>query len=368
MKHISKYQLFSIMFIFEIGSTSLFSLGIDAKQDAWIVILVALVIGLGFIWVYTELQKSFPDKNYAEIIVTILGDKLGVPLALLYVIYWFWPAARNLREFGELIIITTLPGTPLIIILSILMLVSVYAISSGIEALARTSEIILPIFICCFTLLYLLIIMSGQVDFTRLTPILANGFKPVISAAYPNVSVFPFGEMLIFFMFWKYSNDIKYVRNTTMLAVLFSGILVMFTLVMDIAVLGVKFTSLATIPLVEVVKLVNVGSIVSNIDALGVMVILFGGFYKMTLYLYGSVLVIATLMKMKNYKLILVILNIILLYVSIIFEPSYAYHKWMTPFDNNNFSFIFVHIIPVLLLIIYWIKKKRMWLEKSKGR
>lgn len=365
MIHLSKNQLFSLMFIFEVGSTSLFALGIDAKQDAWMVILVALFIGLIFIWIYTELQKEFPDKNYAEIIISILGNKLGIPLALLYAIYWFWPAARNLREFGELIIITILPATPLNIVLSIFILVSLYALLKGFEVLSRTSEIIMPIIIFFMIFLYILIFMSGQVEFKNLTPVLAGGFKPIIKAAYPNVSLFPFGEILIFSMFWKYANDIKFVRKTTMLAVILSGIMLMFSLIIDITVLGAKYTSIATIPLVEVIKLIHVSKAISNIDALGIMVIFFGGFYKMTLFLNGAVSVVTTVFKVKNEKFILVLLTIVLLYVSIIFEPNYVYHKWMTPFDTNCFYITFLHIIPALLLVIYWIKKKRYTLKDS---
>jgi spore germination protein (amino acid permease) len=347
------------MFIFEVGSTSLFSLGIDAKQDAWIVILVALIIGLAFIWIYTELQTNYPDKNYIEIIFLILGNKLGIPLALLYAVYWFWPAARNLREFGELIIITTLPNTPLYIVLSIFICVSLYSIYKGIEVLARTSEIIMPIIICFMFALYILIALSKQLDLSKLKPIAADGLMPILKSAYPNVSLFPFGEIFIFSMFWKYSNDIKIVRKATMLAASISGIMLTFSLIMDVCTLGVKYTSISTIPLVEVIRLVNISNAITNIDALGVMVIFFGGFYKMTLFLYGSILVVSTVFRMVNYNFIVISLTILLLYVSIIFEPSYVFHKWMTPFDTNYFYITFLQIIPTLLLIINWLKKKR---------
>ena len=145
MIKVSKYQFFTLMFIFEVGSTTLFALGIAAKQDAWIVILVALLIGLVFIWIYTELQNLFPSKNYVEIIIAILGKKIGIPLALLYAAYWLWPAARNLREFGELISMTLLPETPLSVILFIFILISLYALLKGVEVIARTSEIIMPL-------------------------------------------------------------------------------------------------------------------------------------------------------------------------------------------------------------------------------
>lgn len=41
MVYITKVQLFFLIMLFEIGSTTLFALGIKAKQDAWIVVLIA---------------------------------------------------------------------------------------------------------------------------------------------------------------------------------------------------------------------------------------------------------------------------------------------------------------------------------------
>jgi len=358
MIKLSKYQLFALMFIFEVGSTTLFALGIDAKQDAWIVILVALLIGLVFIWIYTELQNAFPGKNYVEIIISILGEKIGIPLALLYAVYWLWPAARNLREFGELIGTTLLPQTPLIVILFIFIILSLYALLKGIEVFARTSEIIMPLIMFSTIGLFILVFLSVDVNFRNLKPILSDGIMPVFKAA-PYVSLFPFGEILIFSMYWCYADEKKTIRKTTMLAAIISGVILSMSLIMDIIVLGVKYTTIATIPMLEIIKLVNLGDVITHIDTLGILLIFLGGFYKMSLFLNGSVLVLVTVFKIKNYNLTLVLFSFFLLWVAIVFEPSYVYHRWMTPFDANYFYIVFLQIIPTLLLLIYWVKKKR---------
>lgn len=360
MIRLSNHQLFTLMFVFEIGSTTLFALGIGAKQDAWIVILVALLIGLGFIWIYTELQKAFPGKNYIEIMISILGKWIGIPLALLYAVYWLWPAARNLREFGELINITFLHETELKIILLAFVLTSIYTLLLGIEVLGRTSEITLPIILVSIISSYILVYISGEVDFSNLAPVLSSGVAPIITNAYPNVAIFPFGEIFIFSMYWCYADQKAAVRKTTMLVAVLSGTLLSFSLIMCISVLGVHYTSIASIPQLEVIKLINIGDIISNLDAIGITIMFLGGFYKMVILLYGVVLVLATVFKIKkkNNKYLLIIVSLFLLWVSIAFEPSYIFHRWMTPFDTNYFYITYLHLIPILLLAIYFIKKK----------
>lgn len=354
---ISKYQLFALMFIFEVGSTTLFALGIKAKQDAWLVILISLLFGLFFIWVYTELQRAFPNKNYIEIILSLLGKWLGIPISLLYAVYWLWPAARNLREFGELIVLTTLEDTPLNIVLLLFIITSLYVLLLGIEVLSRTGEFIMPIIISFILSIFILIFLSGKMDLSNLKPILAEGIKPVLKVAYPNVTIFPFGEIFVFSMYWCYTNDKNAVRKTTILAAVFSGLLLSLTLASNITVLGVEYTAKTTIPLLEVIKLINIGDLITNIDSIGVIIIFLGGFYKMSILLYSVVLVLATVFNIKNQRILLIIISFFLLWVAIIFEPSYTFHRWMTPFDTNYFYIVFLHIIPIILLCIYWLKK-----------
>lgn len=358
MVHISKHQLFTLMFIFEIGSTTLFALGIEAKQDAWIAILIALFIGLGFVWIYTQLQKSFPNKDFIDIITSILGKTLGLPLVFLYLLAWLWGVSRNLREFGELIILTTLPNSPLWIICLLFLAVSVYTLLKGMEVLARISEIILPIILTFIFAVFILLILSAHVYPKYLTPVLGEGISPILKAV-PGIVFFPFGELTIFLMYWNCADDKNSVRSSSMTAVLLAGIILSITLIMDISVLGVKYTSIATIPFMEAVRFISVGDIITNIDILGVIIIFFGGFFKMSVYLYGIVLGMSKLFKIKNLRLLLVLFSMFLLWFSIVFEPNYAYHVWMSPFDAKYFGLPFSAGFPLLLISIYYIKKKR---------
>lgn len=359
MVHINKHQLFTLMFVFEVGSTTLFALGINAKQDAWIVILLALIIGMGFMWVYTELQSAFPDKNYVEIISLILGKRLAIPVILLNICGFLWHCARNLREFGEFMIITALPETPLWLISSIFAAVSVYVIFNGVEVLARISEILMPVILVFIIVIYILVYISGDVEFKRLAPVLGDGVMPIIKTV-PSVVVFPFGELFVFLMYWNYSNEKNAVRKTTLAAVLLSGVLLCCSLIMDITVLGSKYTSIATVPFLEAIKLVNISEIIVNIDSIGIIIMFFGGFIKMTVYLFAIVLSLTTLFKIKDNRLIIILVSIFLIWFSLKFEPSYTYHQWLFPFDVHYFVITYTTIIPLLLLAIYWIKKKRL--------
>ncbi|MBZ4644890.1 MAG: spore germination protein [Petroclostridium sp.] len=160
MLRISKHQLFCLIILFEIGSTTLFALGIDAKQDAWIAILVAMLIGFVLLWLYTGLQKYFPEKNFAQIIITLLGKVIGMPLVFFYGLYFIYISTRNFRDFGELLVSTFLVETPQIFILIIFMLVVLYILFLGLETMGRTSEIMLPTILFFIIGTYIMIYFS----------------------------------------------------------------------------------------------------------------------------------------------------------------------------------------------------------------
>lgn len=367
MIRISKTQLFALIMLFEVGSTTLFALGIDAKQDSWIVILVSMLTGLILLWIYTELQKHFPRQNLAEIITTLLGKVLGGPLVIFYALYFIYISTRNLRDFGELVVTTFLPETPLIVVLIIFMLIVFYILFLGLEVLGRTAELMFPVVVFFIISTYLMITMSGQVDIKQLTPVLENGMKPVLKAAFPLVVTFPFGEMVVFLMYWCYLNSKQAIRKISFLAVSISGLILTISAIIIVSVLGVDYASISTIPLLEVIKLINIADFLTNLDAIGVAIIIIGGFFKMTIFSYGGILMLTTLFKIKDKRWMILLVGIFTIWLSIVFEPNYPFHIWLGLEVTTKYIHIpFQIIMPTLLLIIGWLKKSSNKISSTK--
>lgn len=357
---ISKHQLLCLIVLFEIGSTTLFALGIDAKQDAWIVIILSSIIGIILILIYTELQKYFSKKNLIEIIIELLGKSIGIPLAFLYGLFFLYGSSRNLRDFTELMKITFLARTPRLVLHITIMAVMVYVIILGLTVLGRTSEIMLPIFIFCILITIMMVIISSEFDIKELSPVLSNRIKPILNSSFPMVINFPYGEAFAFSMIWCYTKPQKYIRQVSILAIILFTVLLLITTIIIICTIGVEFASIATLPLLEVIKMIDVGNILTNLDAVGVIILFIGGFYKTILFLYASVLNFSTLFKIKtNSKWLIIVCAVFETWFSIVFESSYAYHIWLGhkasfPYLFNTFQLI----IPPLLLIICWLKIK----------
>jgi len=363
MEKISKHQLFCLVMMGQIGSTNLWSLGIGAKQDAWLVIIISMLGGLGLIWIFTELSSKYPDDHIAGITIKLLGPILGWPLAFMYLLMFVFNTTRNVSEFGDLINITFLQDTPRSAIIILFIFTIIYILFLGVETLARITEIILPITIFLIFSIYILAVISGPFNIKSLTPVLGNGLKPILKSSFPVGINFPFGTGFFLLQFWKYADSREYIRKTTFAAVISSGIILTFTLIITITTIGPTLAANFTIPFLEIIKLINIGDIITNLDAIGVILIFIGGFYLTALKFYSSALVISYLFKIKNIRWVLIPLGIFVLWYSKVYEPNYPFHvRYLIPqFWQQHVPFF--DIIPILLLLIYVLKSRCLQLK-----
>ncbi|NFL03832.1 spore gernimation protein KB, partial [Clostridium botulinum] len=83
---ISSKQFQFLIFTFGLGSYLLFNLGADAKQDAWISLILATLLCLMTVSVYDKIMSYYPEKNIIEILKLECGKIIGVILSIIYLI------------------------------------------------------------------------------------------------------------------------------------------------------------------------------------------------------------------------------------------------------------------------------------------
>lgn len=134
---ISALQLFYVIVGFQIGNTLLYGLGGQAKQDAWLVIVVAMLGGFILMFVYTKLSNYYPEDTLLQMIPKIIGKFLAYPFILIYISYFTYLAARACRDFGEIIAATILVETPMIVVIGSFM-VLIYVLWNHLPSINTT--------------------------------------------------------------------------------------------------------------------------------------------------------------------------------------------------------------------------------------
>ncbi|MGM0876377.1 MAG: GerAB/ArcD/ProY family transporter [Bacillota bacterium] len=225
---ISGLQLFYVIVGFEFGTAIILGLGAEARQDAWLVILISMLCSVLIMGVFTQLSAYYPDDTLVGMIPKIIGKYLSYPVILIYICHFIYSAARACRDLGELFVSTILVNTPTVVVIGTFMVLVIYCLRSGIETLGRMGEVVFPIYIMAIVVIWILLTSVEDFNLKNLTPVLGNGIKPILKEVYPGVINFPFGETIIIMMFFPFLKNKRKIRKVGMSVILFGGLLLGF--------------------------------------------------------------------------------------------------------------------------------------------
>lgn len=355
MQKMSQFQLAAGVFLFQLGSSPLFLLAKSAHRDAWLSVIVGLLSGLLLLVVVTlPIYRLEPDKDLVGILKSNLSRWLGGAVAAAYVIYFTYESVRNVREFGDWMISYLLPQTPLGFIAFVLMLISGFIVFQGVEVFFRVAELLLPGILFMYALLLGLMLFTHLFHVELLQPVLENGWKPVISAALPEVVSFPFGEMGLFLLFWNHASPVRSTVRTTIAAFLASGLLILLANVMLIGILG-PIAEISVIPFIEAGSLLKVAE---RLDPLMLLLLFAGVFMKQTAFFLGAVMSLSSLTGMRERIAMLPVG--VAIYGGALAFPSYMEQVRIGFKFNLVYHFpIFQIGIPVVLLIVMLLRSPK---------
>ncbi|MDQ0900621.1 MULTISPECIES: GerAB/ArcD/ProY family transporter [unclassified Paenibacillus] len=356
MERISKYQLGAMIILFQIGSTPLFELGIKAGQDAWLVVITSMLLGFMLLFLFLIIQRREPEKNLSQLLIQYFGSFVGKFVLLLYVLMFSYEAMRNVRDFGDLTLLTILPRGPISLIMLIMITLSIYAIYKGIEVFFRLAEFIVVGVLTFYLILLIMQLVSGVVHFDYLLPILENGIQPVLKESISSTVWFPFGQMMIFLMFWRYLNEKKELAKTSVRSFFVSGLVILFSNIMNLIVLGPQLLNISTVPLLQAVQLIQIAEVFERFDALVILLFYAGIFIKATLWFLAAVLGLSQLFQ-TDYRRFALPVGVII-YITSLLPSSWQLHLEIGKIVGEQFMLnkIFIGVIPAILFLVMLIK------------
>ncbi|MGP7818036.1 GerAB/ArcD/ProY family transporter [Niallia sp. 01092] len=354
---INAIQLFSLMFIFNLGTALVINYGLLARKDAWFVVLLGTCAGIILFFLYYLLFRQYPKLPLTSYARKILGKYLGWIVGFLYVLYFLYIASRNIRDISDLLGASTLRETPSVAIAIPLIIAICYVLFLGVEVLARTSEVLIVMLFLFGAAGNFFVLVSGNIEFHNLLPFLENGWKPVLKTL-PKIVPLPFGEMVVFTMLLPFLNQAKKVKKVWLWAMISSGVILSWTVGLNIAVLGVSATADATFPTLTTVGKINLLDFIQRLDAIVVFTMLITVFFKVSIFIYASVMGIADLFKLNNYQRILFPIGSIVVYISLIMAASFQEHIAEGDKMLYYMHFPMIIIIPLLLLLVSFIRSR----------
>jgi len=356
---ISLYELFASIVLSQYGSASLYFLAPDAKQDAWLVMLIYILVGIFLQLLYTGLYYQYPNDTLITYLPKIFGKVTGSILSVIYIVYFTYIATRLLRSFSELILIASLPDMSLLVVTITSMIVFSYGAFSGMENIARAAQIILPILIFGMLILFILLYATPNVvKFHNLKPVLENGLIPVIKAGW-RLTTFPYGETIVFTMIYSSVNQSASVRKASLLAITFLGISLSLNTIVFLVSLGGTGASASLFPLFEALRLIKLGFL-DKLDIFIIILMVLGAFFKISIFTYGAMLGTSQLLKLKDPKYLAIPFGMGIMIFSILQAENYPQHILF----GFEFAPLYIYLplqilVPSVALLVHYLKEHR---------
>lgn len=352
---ITSTQAIAIIVLFIFGSSVIFGVSSEAKQDSWIALILAMLISLPIIIMYARIIKLYPDMGLYDIVHKLFGKVIANIIILLMTCYAVHLCALVLRDFSEYIKITTLFKTPEIIIIIIILLVSIYIVKSGIAIFGSWVLIALPIIV--IMVMVTLVLSLNIFEIENFLPIMETKFKDMSLAAYKLTS-FPFAETVLFLpmaaSFQKKDSPYKIYLT----ALIFGSLLFFLVMFRNLTVLGSNLILDTYFPSFAATRIIELGNFFTRVEGAVTINFLFAGITKVTVCLIAATLGISKLLSIPDYKKIVVPTGLIIFTLSIIIYTNIIemmdfieiYHIYAFPFQI---------LIPLLIWITAEIKHKK---------
>jgi spore germination protein KB len=358
---VSLWQLFILIFLFNMGSSLIKNLALEAENSGWMAIIVACLIGVCILSVYLLLLHLFPSENLFGIIELCLGKWMGAVLSLIYVSYFLFISAFALRDFGELMVATIFEKTPLEFILISMILVITYILILGIEVLGRSAEIFFPYFVIFFFFLGLGIVFSGQLDIQNILPMLGDGVKPILKSIFPNLIYYPFSEIVAFMMVFPYVTNVRKGRSVGVAAYIVSGMMLAYSSFLQVATLG-NLKNRSNFPLLSAAREISLLNFIERIDLLIVFMMMLGIIVKVSVFFYAGLKGMEHVFN-RPYRSFVFPFAMIISFISLVLGENFSSYtsigRDVLPIYVQTPIYI---IFPFLLLFMAFVKRK------AKGR
>ncbi|WP_432664372.1 endospore germination permease [Wukongibacter baidiensis] len=343
-----------------IGTSVIIVMGLSAKKDLWIANILSIFMALPLVTIYARLHHIFTGKDLFDILFICFGKLFGTVISILYIWFTFHIGALITHDFGTFITSVSLPETPEFTLMLVIIVLGIWAVKKGVELLGRWTTLFAPfIMLFIFTIILLLI---PHMNINNIRPVLSNGIRPVIKGAFYSFA-FPFAETVILTMFFSDFQSKRSPYKIYLVGLLLGGFILVSLNLTILLVLGINTSLSLYFPTHSIATRINIGVFFQRIEIISAIIFILGGFVKMSISLLAACKGIAKIFGCADYRFIVAPIALLMNNLSVIIYDSTMEVIEFASTVSPYYKFPFQVILPIIILIVAEIKKKKLVTE-----
>ncbi|MDF2937502.1 MAG: hypothetical protein K0Q90_2875 [Paenibacillaceae bacterium] len=357
-ERISVWQLTSLIYITIIPTAILVVPSVvmaHSKQDAWISILGATILGVGIAWLTGSIAMRVPGQfSFLGWITSRLGKWAAIIVGILLTLYYISISSIILQEFTNILSDQILFETPDWVIMIIILSVCSYAVYGGIEVIARVNGVVTTISIityCVSLLLFLNLIEPHQL-------------MPILNTSLPHIAyggLLPLGwlsEAALVLLLGPFLQSKKGIAKAAMGGTIAAGFHLILTVTLCLILFGPIMPQQFRYPTFSMIEIIKLGTTLERLDILFVSFWVCTIYIKMTLFLFGAFHCLTETFGINPSKPVLLGLNLVIMTTAFVsFHDETVFDNQMqhiTPYELLGMNVV----LPLLLVIALLIRKK----------
>ena len=357
---ISSRQFTIITILYSIGTAILIiptSITNMAKQDAWIAASIGVILSLFIVKLFLTLAKQTPTLTFVEANKKILGRFFGTLTTMCFLITTILSTGELLYFIGIFMQTEIMPETPTMAFALLFSIIIMYAAYLGIETFARSAEILFPLFFLIF--IFFVICIAPQITFDNIQPMLEATKTSMLYSIARFLSIFSF-PLVVLLMLYPITVNVQHSAQKGFYRGTIIGGVVLTTMVtLCILVLGPDNTAARTFPSYALAQRISIGNFLQRIEVIMAFMWITTLYIRTFMYFYASVVGLAQMLNIKDYRPLVVPMGLMILGLSQIVHPNIIHSN-----NYNNeiwpiLSFILMILLPILLLVVAIIRKPK---------
>lgn len=354
---ISPYQITMIIIMTLIGVGIFFlpyDLANSAGTNSTIMLIIGGAINLIAMNIIIALSCRFPGKTFPDYCSEIIGVIPAKILTFIYVVYFALFIGYEVRIFNEVVKVFLLFRTPSEVIIISLILACTYAVRGGVECIGRAMEFFFPLLV--IPLIIILIPGIVSVDFSNLLPVFYGLSTKIFKALPKMVLSFAGYELLLFYV--GFMREPKKAHLSATIGMILVIIIYLILTILCFGMFGTKSLQQIVWPVLAYVRAINLpGLFIERLDGVMLGIWIFTVYTTMIALYFALTYSLSKIFGTKEHKQYAVPMVPIIYFIALIPENIAQLEK-MTKYVFQYFGSILIFVVPILLLIIAWIRKK----------
>lgn len=349
-ENVSGGEMLSLMIQFVIGS-SLFmgTAATAAGNNNWMANSLAILFAIPLMLIYARLNKLFPGKNLFDILNGALGPVIGRLIACFYIFYALHLGALVLRNFGEFTKTVALTQTPMLAMMICVTLLAIWACYAGIEVIARSAKFLIGVVFFILILTLLLSLRKSQYHYLK--PLIGQNIGQVWPGAFGTLS-FPFAEAVLFIGLFNFLKPPTKAKSFLLRGTLIAGVTIVVITVRNLLILGPGLLNSVYFPSYVAVSRISVGLFLERFEGSVAIVFVTALFFKVSVCLFVASQGLSSLLKLKDYRSVVVQLGLIMGYLSVYAVPNTMEMERFAVDIYKYYAFPVQIAFPVLVWIV----------------